>query len=82
MGWSEDWRERANCINHPKVLFFPEKATTDAVWDEAKAICSACVVRDDCLAFALSFEEMDDRWGMYAGLTPHERAVIRNARNR
>lgn len=75
-----DWRDRSNCGDLPTSIFFPENAQSDKVWDRARAICSECEVRVECLAFALSYEELEDRWGMYAGLTPNERNLIRNER--
>lgn len=52
----------------------------DRVWDRAREVCGSCTVRADCLAFALRYEELEDRWGMYAGLTPNERNLIRHER--
>lgn len=63
-------------------MFFPENAQSDRVWDRARTICGSCPVRSDCLEFALSYEDLEDRWGMYAGLTPNERNLIRNERRK
>lgn len=61
-------------------VFFPDSTQSDRVWDHARSICAACEVRKECLEFALRYEELEDRWGMYAGLTPNERNVIRHER--
>lgn len=41
--------------------------------EEAKAICTACPVRDRCLAYGLNSEE----FGVWGGLAPEERAAVR-----
>lgn len=46
---------------------------TSAFYDEARAICNACPVREACLEHALREKE---RWGMWGGLTPIERRRI------
>lgn len=76
------WRDAANCVDLPTSMFFPENTQSDRVWDAARRVCSGCAVRLDCLEFALRYEELEDRWGMYAGLTPNERNLIRAQRAR
>lgn len=39
----------------------------------SKAACSECVVQDDCLDYALAIDERNGIWG---GLTPEERRDI------
>jgi WhiB family redox-sensing transcriptional regulator len=43
---------------------------------EAKAVCAACPVRRECLAFALRTEQVHGIWG---GTTPDERAIARRS---
>lgn len=51
---------------------------TSAFYDEARLICNACPLREECLAHAL---EEKERFGMWGGLTPIERRRIeRNGR--
>ncbi len=52
----------AACRDSPTELFFPTRGDSTA---PAKAYCSACEVRDDCLAFALEVDSDDDMgvWG-------------------
>ena len=45
-----------------------------AVEQEAKRICQACAVRDECLEFAL---EHDERFGIWGGLSERERRRLK-----
>ncbi len=70
-----EWRESAACLPYPAILFFGvdenESATERrAREEEAKAICAECVVRADCLEYAL---EMREPYGIWGGLTELER---------
>jgi WhiB family redox-sensing transcriptional regulator len=73
-----DWRTRAECRGPQARAFFPpgkgerrdEKRHRE---DDAKAICEACVVREDCLSYALSIREPHGIWG---GTTEHERRAM------
>lgn len=69
------WRESAACLSYPAVLFFgvddSESASERrAREEEAKSICSTCVVRADCLEYAL---DMREPYGIWGGLTELER---------
>lgn len=52
-------------------MFYPENETETAA---AKAICAQCRVRGICLETALRNKE---RYGIWGGLTPRERARVR-----
>ncbi len=70
-----EWRESAACLTYPAVMFFGvddnESATERrAREDEAKAVCAQCVVRADCLQYAL---DMREPYGIWGGLTELER---------
>lgn len=54
---------------------------TSAFYDQARSVCLACPVREECLNHALDEKE---RWGMWGGLTPIERRRIerKDRRNR
>lgn len=70
-----EWRESAACLPYPAVLFFgmddnESAAERRAREDEAKAICAECVVRAECLQYAL---EMREPYGIWGGLTELER---------
>jgi Transcription factor WhiB len=52
---------------------------TSHFYDEARAICEACPVREQCVLHALSEKE---RFGMWGGLTPIERRRIERRERR
>lgn len=62
-----DWMLEARCLDADPEAFFPEKGGSTR---EAKRICAACPVRDDCLQYAL---ENDERFGIWGGLSERER---------
>jgi WhiB family transcriptional regulator, redox-sensing transcriptional regulator len=62
-----DWFDDAACREIDTDIFFP---TSEAQADEAKAICAACPVREECLEYALEIRPGDGVWG---GLTATER---------
>ncbi|HSK25159.1 MAG TPA: WhiB family transcriptional regulator [Egicoccus sp.] len=61
------WMLEAKCLDADPEAFFPEKGGSTR---EAKRICTACPVRDECLEFALS---NDERFGIWGGLSERER---------
>lgn len=73
------WRDRAACIGQPADLFFPPKPRTAANYKVARAICERCPVRQECSDLVMELETVDDRWGMFGGLTPSERRRARAA---
>ncbi len=54
------WRAKANCMGVDPDLFFPERGTSTRY---AKEVCRGCVVRDDCLDYALANNEKFGIWG-------------------
>lgn len=70
------WQRQANCLGVHPDLFFPERGASTK---EAKAVCEECVVRDDCLEFALRNGE---KFGIWGGLSERERRRIRRDRAR
>src|ERR1700739_605766 len=52
-------------------LFFPERGASTR---EAKEVCRGCVVREDCLEYALANGE---KFGIWGGLSERERRKIR-----
>ena len=44
------WQDDANCLGVDPDLFFPERGASTR---EAKEVCRGCVVREECLEFAL-----------------------------
>jgi WhiB family redox-sensing transcriptional regulator len=68
------WRVRANCMGVDPDLFFPERGASTR---EAKEVCRGCVVREDCLEYALANGE---KFGIWGGLSERERRRLRRAR--
>jgi len=74
----EGWQQKASCRGADASLFFSPtylekrevRSTREA---RAKAICSVCEVRRDCLDFALSTREPHGIWG---GLNEIERRAV------
>lgn len=77
--WGENaWRDHAACRDSAPDLFFPIGATGLALdqIDAAKAICDGCVVRMDCLEFAL---ETNQEAGVWGGTSEEERRDLRRS---
>jgi WhiB family redox-sensing transcriptional regulator len=68
------WHARANCMGVDPDLFFPERGSSTR---EAKEVCRGCVVRDDCLEFAIANGE---KFGIWGGMSERERRRVRRAR--
>jgi WhiB family redox-sensing transcriptional regulator len=69
------WQRRANCLGVDPDLFFPERGGSTR---EAKEVCRGCVVREECLQYALSNGE---KFGIWGGLSERERRKLRRGRN-
>ena len=74
---SAEWRKRAACLGLDTAIFFPVKGYAAEQAATAKAICSACPVRRDCLEDTLAYEaggfDGGGRYGIFGGLSPKER---------
>jgi WhiB family redox-sensing transcriptional regulator len=68
------WQIQANCTGADPDLFFPERGASQR---EAKEICRGCVVREDCLDYALANGE---KFGVWGGLSERERRRVRRSR--
>ena len=68
------WQLEANCLGVDPDLFFPERGASTK---EGKAVCKGCVVREDCLEFAL---QNGEKFGIWGGLSERERRRIRRQR--
>ena len=77
LGDAEDlsWQDQANCMGVDPDLFFPERGASTR---EAKEVCRGCVVRIDCLEYALDNAETFGIWG---GMSERERRRLRRARS-
>lgn len=69
------WQVDALCAQTDPEAFFPEKGGSTR---DAKKVCAACTVRDECLAYAL---EKDERFGIWGGLSERERRRLRKKAN-
>ncbi|MGH9071100.1 MAG: WhiB family transcriptional regulator [Acidimicrobiales bacterium] len=68
------WHQRANCMGVDPELFFPQRGGST---QEAKAVCRGCVVREDCLEYAISYGE---KFGIWGGMSERERRRLRRSR--
>ena len=68
------WWDFANCLGVEPDLFFPERGASTK---EAKEVCRGCVVRDDCLEYALDHGE---KFGIWGGMSERERRRLRRQR--
>ncbi|MDE0118231.1 MAG: WhiB family transcriptional regulator [bacterium] len=68
------WQALANCLGVDPDLFFPERGASTR---EAKEVCRACVVRDECLEYAIVNGE---KFGIWGGMSERERRRVRRAR--
>jgi len=61
------WAEDALCSETDPEIFVPEKGGSTR---EGKAVCAECVVRAECLGYAL---DTGQRFGIWGGLSERER---------
>lgn len=74
----EMWQLKAACRGPHATVFFPpahferkdEKAEREG---RAKGICRTCVVKDECLDYAIAIREPHGIWG---GLNENERKAL------
>lgn len=69
-----DWKDDSNCLGVDPDLFFPERGASTR---EAKEVCRGCVVREDCLEYAL---QNGEKFGIWGGMSERERRRIRRQR--
>ena len=72
------WQRDAACRGPIAKVFFPpstpeSRTAREAREARAKAICRTCVVREECLAYALEIAEPHGIWG---GLSEIERRAL------
>lgn len=71
---AEPWKEEALCAETDPEAFFPDKGGSTKA---AKKICAACDVQLECLGYAL---QNDERYGIWGGASPRERAAMKRQR--
>ena len=67
----QEWQEQALCAQTDPEAFFPEKGGSTR---EAKRICQACAVRDECFEYSLL---NDERFCIWGGLSERERRRLK-----
>jgi WhiB family transcriptional regulator, redox-sensing transcriptional regulator len=70
------WRLEAACKHLPTELFFPigHGPRAQAQTTLAKSICNTCVVRAQCLEYALG---ANAQYGVFGGMAEEERREVR-----
>jgi WhiB family transcriptional regulator, redox-sensing transcriptional regulator len=64
------WMARAACRGEDLELFFPVRGVSKATMERARALCSSCPVRSECLDYARG---IDGTAGLWGGTTEPER---------
>ncbi len=72
----QPWMADAACKEHDRDVFFPHRGQNDKL-AEAKAVCAGCLVRLDCLGYAI---DNDEKFGIWGGRSERERRRMRRAR--
>ena len=67
----KDWREFAECRSEDPEIFFSNEPSAVI---QAKFICQACEVTDECLQYAIETNQNVYTWG---GKTESERRMLR-----
>ena len=70
-----DWHGRGLCVGQDPELFFPSHC---APGTNARKICAACSVRNECLNYATAADE----FGIWGGLDQQERRKLKRRRRR
>lgn len=71
------WYDEARCQDADPSLFFPDKRGSTG---EAKAVCDACPVVDECLRYALDELGPHDDHGVWGGTSRAQRTTMRRER--
>ena len=80
-GSATNWRSAGACLSADPDLFFPISSAGPAERQiaRAKKICAGCAVRQECLEFALSHDQV---YGIWGGTTPEDRQRDRRRKRR
>lgn len=72
---TENWFSKAACKGKDTDFFYPEPGTIGygKAVTAAKAVCNLCVVKSNCLDYAI---ENDEAFGIWGGFLPKERRKI------
>jgi len=69
-----EWQGAARCAEVDPEIFFPERGGSSKA---ARAVCSGCSVRAQCLEYALNNKE---QFGIWGGTSERERRRLRKER--
>lgn len=71
--YEEDWREQALCKDCHVDLWYPPLDTDipENYYTISRAVCRQCPVWKQCLD-----DGVDEKWGLWGGLTPQERTAL------
>ncbi|WP_151084154.1 WhiB family transcriptional regulator [Nocardioides cynanchi] len=74
-----DWWSQASCLKEDPELFFPVGTRGPAVLqvEEARQVCRRCLVRTQCLEWAIASGPDHGVWG---GLDAEERRQLKRSR--
>jgi WhiB family redox-sensing transcriptional regulator len=77
--YDTEWRESGACVTADPDLFFPVATGAAGLQhaEDARRICAGCLVRRQCLQFAMDIGETHGIWG---ATTPEERERARRKR--
>lgn len=64
------WQSQARCRGMGHEVFFIAKGQHQSFHERAKAICAICPVKEECLAYSVSFH---DRFGIWGGMSVNDR---------
>jgi WhiB family transcriptional regulator, redox-sensing transcriptional regulator len=80
-GTVTNWRSAGACLSADPDLFFPISTSGPAQGQiaRAKMICAGCGVRQECLQFAMSHDQL---YGIWGGTTPEDRQRDRRRKRR
>jgi WhiB family transcriptional regulator, redox-sensing transcriptional regulator len=80
-GSTTNWRSAGACLSADPDLFFPISSTGPAEKQVARAkmICAGCAVRQECLEYAVTHDQLHGIWG---GTTPQDRQRERRRKRR
>lgn len=70
-----EFTREGNCKDMNPQLFYPERGDTRRL-REAKSVCAGCVVKDECLEYALT--PPVEKWGIWGGTSERERRQMRS----
>lgn len=65
------WQDSGECNEYDPELFFDDEKI-----EEAKAVCAGCLVREECLDYAIKMERTQPPFGVWGGLAVYERALM------